>query len=106
MLVDIVYDFTECFPKTEYYGLRSQMRASAVSIPSNIAEGSQRKTDRDFANFTAIAKGSLAELFTQTIVARRRKYLTEEQAQTMLQSIDELDKMLYAFHEKLTAPSS
>ena|SRR3989344_2887093 len=101
-LVDSVYESTEIFPKKELYGLISQMNRSAVSIPSNIAEGSQRTSDKDFANFVLIAKGSLAELYTQIIIAKQRRYLTEEQAEKIFKQIDELDRMLYAFYAKLT----
>ena len=73
-LVVIIYTFTEKFPKTEIYGLTSQMRRSAVSIPSNIAEGSKRQTKADFRNFLAIALGSAAELETQLLIANRLKF--------------------------------
>ncbi len=82
------------------------MRSAAVSIPSNIAEGSQRTTDKDFANFILIAKGSLAELLTQVIIAHRRKYIDQEQSKLLSQLIDELDKMLHSFYSKLTAHRS
>ncbi len=73
-----VYRLTEAFPKHEIYGLTSQMRRCAVSVPSNIAEESARNTKRDFANFAAIAKGSNAELQTQLIIASRLGYLHQE----------------------------
>ena len=106
ILVDAIYSATTNFPKEERYGLQSQMRSAAVSIPSNIAEGSQRTTDKDFANFILIAKGSLAELLTQVIIAHRRKYIDQEQSKLLSQLIDELDKMLHSFYSKLTAHRS
>lgn len=73
-----IYRITEGFPRHEIYGLTSQMRRSAVSIPSNIAEGSARATKRDFANFISIAKGSNAELQTQLLIALRLGYISQE----------------------------
>lgn len=70
LLAKKIYVITSQFPKQEIYGMTSQMRRAAVSIPSNIAEGSQRGTNKDFANFIGIARGSLAELETQFILAR------------------------------------
>lgn len=77
-LVTEVYRASECFPKHELYGLTSQIRRCAVSIPSNVAEGSARATRRDFANFVTIAKGSNAELQTQLILAHRLGYINQE----------------------------
>ena len=73
-LVVIIYQFTAKFPKSEIYGLTSQMRRSAVSIPSNIAEGSKRRTKADFRNFLTIALGSTAELETQLLIANKLKF--------------------------------
>ncbi|MFZ2886444.1 MAG: four helix bundle protein [Minisyncoccia bacterium] len=70
-LVEIIYRMTEQFPKSEMYGLTSQMRRCSVSIPSNIAEGSKRRTKADFKNFLSIALGSTAELETQLMLAKR-----------------------------------
>lgn len=88
-LVKEVYLFTDHFPKTELYGLVSQMRRCAISIPSNIAEGKKRKTTKDFIQFLRIADGSAAELETQIILAKQlypnidyagaESYLTEIQ---------------------------
>ena len=65
-----IYRITEEFPKSETYGLTSQMRRSAVSVPSNIAEGKKRKTKNDFLQFLRIADGSSAELETQILIAK------------------------------------
>lgn len=69
-LVIEVYKLTEKFPKSETYGLCSQMRRAAVAIPSNIAEGKKRKTKKDFLHFLRIADGSGAELETQIVIAK------------------------------------
>jgi four helix bundle protein len=74
-LVMLVYRVTAGFPKEETYGLRSQMRRAAVSIPSNIAEGQGRRTSRDFRNFLAIAHGSVREVETHALIAERLHYV-------------------------------
>lgn len=76
-LATTTYRVTEGFPRHETYGLSSQMRRCAISIPSNIAEGSARATKRDFANFITIARGSAAELETQLDSARRLSYVEQ-----------------------------
>ncbi len=72
-ITDYIYTLTDNFPKNEQYGLCSQMRRCAVSIPSNIAEGSQRTSHREFAHFILIAKGSLAEFETQLLINCTKK---------------------------------
>src|SRR5690349_24004396 len=74
-LVGAVYKLTQAFPKEEIFGLTSQMRRAAVSVPSNIAEGSARAGEREFAQFLNIAKGSLSELETQLIIASDLGYM-------------------------------
>jgi len=69
-----IYIITRKFPKDEQYGIVSQIRRAAVSIPSNIAEGSARNSDREFIQFLYIAQGSLAELETQLLIAKELKY--------------------------------
>ena len=73
-LTALIYEFTAGFPKQEIYGLSSQMRRAAVSIPSNIAEGSARGTRKDFRQFVKQAEGSNAELQTQLIIAMRLQF--------------------------------
>lgn len=102
-LTDFVYEVTRKFPKEELFGLQSQSRRASVSVPSNIAEGSQRESEKDFAHFLIIAKGSLAELHTQLIIANRRKYLLPAQFDECCARIRELQKMLYSFHHSLIA---
>ena len=81
-----VYRLTEAFPKHEMYGLTGQIRRAAISIPSNIAEGKGRRTDRDFSSFLFRARGSLLELETQILLARRLEYLKESDAVAVLKS--------------------
>jgi four helix bundle protein len=76
-LVLDVYKSTQNFPTHELYGLTSQMRRSAVSIPSNIAEGAARNSEKEFIRFLYISLGSLAELETQLIIAHELKYLQD-----------------------------
>ncbi len=104
-LVTLTYKATGAFPKEELYGLTSQMRRASVSIPSNIAEGSQRTSSKDFAHFILITKGSLAELYTQATAARNLQFLSTEQYEALAASIQEVDKMLRSFYRKLIQPS-
>lgn len=101
-----IFVCTKSFPKEELYGMTSQMRRCAVSIPSNIAEGSQRSSDKDFANFILIARGSLAELETQSLLALEWKYMNEKDSKEILKICDELSRMLHTFHSKLKAHNS
>ena len=78
-LVELIYQETNHFPKAEKYGLVSQMRRSAISIPSNIAEGAGRTTCREYLRFLDISSGSLSELETQLIVAQRLGFLDNDE---------------------------
>ena len=82
-----IYKLTEGFPKSEIYGLVSQMRRAAVSVPSNIAEGAARNSDKEFAQFLNIAGGSLSELDTQLEIAFNLKYISLEER-------DDIDRKL------------
>ncbi|WP_027136918.1 four helix bundle protein [Gaetbulibacter saemankumensis] len=77
-LVELVYKVTSVFPDDERYGLTSQMRRAAISIPSNIAEGCGRKSDKELNQFISIALGSIAELETQYFIALRLHYLASD----------------------------
>jgi len=105
-LAKTIFVLTQSFPKEELYGLTSQLRRSAISIPSNTAEGSRRTSDKEFSNFILIARGSLAEVETQIILAESFGYIHKNESALLLSKIDELDKMLFAFHKRLQAPSS
>ena len=98
-LADAVYVLTRSFPKEEIYGLISQMRRCAVSIPSNIAEGSGRKTKKDFVRFLAIAYGSALELETQLLLSQRFGYTHSIDAAEAHNLLDEVLRML----NKMTA---
>ena len=101
LLVKHIYSTTLSFPKNELFGLVSQMRRAAVSIPSNIAEGHARDTPGEYAQFIAIAQGSLAELDTQMIIANDIGYLTEQQYETFLPLHDEVSRMLSSLKTKI-----
>lgn len=101
-----IFELTKKLPKEETYALTSQIRRAACSVPSNIAEGSQRGTYKDFAHFLHISKGSLAELVTQIILAKDFRYISEVEADEILKKIDEVSKMIFAFRRKLTSPRS
>ncbi len=93
-LVNEVYSIVKFLPKEETYALSDQMRRSAVSIPSNIAEGRGRQTTREFSQFLYIARGSLYELETQLLIAVQQKYVSEEQIKNVLDMINEIEKMI------------
>ena len=79
-----IYRLTSKFPKHELYGLSQQIRRAAVSVPSNIAEGKGRYSDRDFVRFLLVARGSLLELETQLIIAQKLSYLSNEDTDRLL----------------------
>lgn len=93
-LVTVIYEQTQSFPKEEIYTLTSQMRRAAISIPSNIAEGAARKSDKELVQFLYIALGSLVELDTQLMIASNLKYIDKEQYILLQQRLDEIGKML------------
>jgi len=95
-LVNEVYKYTSEFPEEEKYGLKSQLRRAAVSVPSNIAEGAGRNSDIEFKRFLDIASGSLFEIETQLILSTNFKYLTRNQFKNLEKEIDELGKMIYS----------
>jgi four helix bundle protein len=100
-LVEDVYALSKTFPKEEIYGLQSQLRRSAVSIPSNIAEGFARIHNKEYRNFLYIALGSCAELTTQIIIASKLKYIEGLKVETILSNIDEISKMTMSLIKKL-----
>lgn len=93
-LVTAIYDPTDRFPSNKQFGLVSQLRRAAVSVPSNIAEGKCHYSNRDFVRFLRHARGSLAEIETQVLIAHQRKYLNTETITNLAQKIDELGRIL------------
>jgi four helix bundle protein len=93
-LVIEVYKSTANFPRHEIYGLSSQLRRAAVSIPSNVAEGHGRATSGEFVQFLCHARGSLCEVETQVIIARELAYITGEQEHLLTAKTDQLGRVL------------
>ncbi|HEV7905660.1 MAG TPA: four helix bundle protein [Pyrinomonadaceae bacterium] len=102
-LVKQVYRITCVFPAEEKFGLVSQMRRAAVSIPSNLAEGQARHTKGEFVQFISHAEGSVAELDTQLIIAVQLAYCTQAQADSAFELLSELRRMLNALRRRLTS---
>jgi len=105
-LVVIAYKATTGFPKSETYGLISQIRRAATSIPANIAEGYGRGSRKEYLQFLMVAQGSLKELETHFIVSEKLSYLTAAQKDRLLSQTDELRRMLGNLIRKLKALSS
>lgn len=96
-----IYIITSGFPPEEKFGLISQMRSCAVSITSNIAEGSGRGTDKDFSHFLGMSLGSSCELETQVIVSFDLEFLAIEQYEDLVGKISEIQKMLVGLQNRL-----
>jgi four helix bundle protein len=96
-----IYRLTAKFPRSETYRLGAQITRAAASVPANMAEGHARATRRDFANFVAIAKGSLMEAETFLTLALRLAYLTEDETSVALGLITENSQMLTALRNRL-----
>ena len=93
-LVTDVYRVTRNLPKDELYGMVSQLRRAAVSVPSNLAEGYSRNSRKEFHQFVGQARGSLAEVETQIEIARNLRYLDEATATELLSKVAEVGRML------------
>jgi len=93
-IADKIYDVTSNFPKEETYGIAAQMRRSAISIPSNIAEGFARQFNREYRQFLYVALGSCAELETQVVLAHRRNYMSAKNSEELGEKIDHESRML------------
>jgi four helix bundle protein len=93
-LVKDIYANTADFPRHELYGLASQLRRAAVSVPSNLAEGASRNSTGEFRQFIGNARGSLAEVETQLEIARDLGYLSADVAERILHEVDEISRML------------
>jgi len=100
-LVPAIYDATDRFPSNEQFGLMSQLRRAAVSVPSNIAEGKAHYSNRDFVRFLRHSRGSLAEIETQILNAQQRKYLDSDTTTNLTHKIDELGRILSALIKSL-----
>ena len=100
-LVESIYILSGTLPKEEQFGLSSQLRRAATSIPSNIAEGYTRASTKDYIRFLSIARGSAAEIETQLEICKRLAYFTEQQIQISLNLVNEISKMLTAMILKL-----
>ena len=100
-LVTSIYKYTADYPKSEMYGLTSQIRRCAVSIPSNIAEGSARTTKKDFSHFLAIALGSVAELETQLIISRNLNYLPEAVLDELMPELISIRRMTLGLRKSI-----
>jgi four helix bundle protein len=102
VLAKVTYELTSRFPSEEKFGLISQMRRAAVSVPSNLAEGQARHTTGDFVRFISNAEGSIAELDTQLVIAEELKYCTPADVSAVSERILELRKMLNSLRRRLS----
>jgi four helix bundle protein len=96
-----VYDLSAKFPADERYGLISQIRRCAVSIPSNISEGAGRNSNKEFLQFLGIANGSSYELQTQLVITERLGFVDTKICNELLESIDELQKMNFNLQKSI-----
>ena len=104
-LTELIYVTSSDFPKHELFGLTSQMRRAAVSIASNIAEGSARDSKKDFRHFIFIAKGSTCELQTQLVIAGRLTYISEPNLRKCEALADRVARMLSGLAKALKRPA-
>jgi four helix bundle protein len=100
-LCAVIYQITKKFPKEELFGLVSQMRRCAVSVPSNIAEGHGRGSNKEFAHFLRISIGSCNELETQIMLSEKLKYIDKKISSKLQNDCNEILKMLYGLTKKL-----
>ena len=96
-----IYQTTRDFPKEELYGLTSQMRRAAVSIPSNLAEGAARKGSKEFRQFLNIAQGSISELDSQIELAHILSYINKNTYDVLIENVNTISKMLYGLSRSL-----
>ena len=90
--ITVLYRETACFPSDEKFGITNQMRRAVISIPSNIAEGAARNSNKEFVRFLYIALGSAAELETQIIAARNLKFLNDKSFDLLIKERDEIGR--------------
>ena len=96
-----IHALTNNFPKEELFGITSQIRRAAVSIPSNIAEGAARTSKKEFNNFLSIALGSASELEIQIIISKNLNYLEKEIAETFINELTSIQKMIHGLMKSL-----
>lgn len=89
-----IYNLTKYFPKEEQFGLTNQIRRASVSIPSNIAEGAGRRSDKEFLQFLYISMGSIQEIDTQLLISLNLNYLTKSEYEILLTKLDQISKMI------------
>ena len=92
--VVMTYKMTEKFPKEEKFGLTSQIRRAAVSIPANIAEGAARKSDKEFLQFLSISQGSASEIETEILIAYRLSFLDKSNFELLNKSLEDIGRMI------------
>ena len=100
-LVELIYRLTRSFPRSELYGLTSQIQRAAVSVPSNIAEGHTREHTKEYLHHLSVAQASLAELETQLEIATRLKYVSLGDSGPIVERAGSLGKQLYALRNAL-----
>jgi four helix bundle protein len=101
-LVETIYRLTATFPSAEQWGLVSQMRRAAVSVPSNIAQGYGRQATGEYRHHLSIGRGSLLELETQVLLSKRLDYLQPSDADSVVSEVEEISKMLATLVSKLS----
>ncbi|AKI98180.1 hypothetical protein IX53_00925 [Kosmotoga pacifica] len=97
-----IYEITRNFPNDEKFALTNQLRRAAISIPSNISEGSARKTKRDFCHFLDMARGSLNETVTQLLIAQKLNYISKEYLDNTLEKAERINMMLFKLKKAIT----
>ncbi len=96
-----IYTYTTLFPKEEKFGLVSQLRRASISIPSNIAEGASRKSNKDFSRFIEIALGSCYEIETQLIISNDLNFMSDNYCKELQEKLDVIIKMMSKFKSTL-----
>ncbi|MBU1083692.1 MAG: four helix bundle protein [Candidatus Omnitrophota bacterium] len=105
-IADKIYTITDDFPKSELYGLTSQMRRAAVSVPSNIAEGFVRHYTKEYTQFLRLSLGSCAELETQLIISDKRKYVKNKKIEELIEDLNHEMRMLMSLVNSLSRDTS
>ncbi|HLT52638.1 MAG TPA: four helix bundle protein [Flavobacteriaceae bacterium] len=96
-----IYNITSRFPESEKFGLANQLRRASVSLPSNIAEGSSRSSNKDFSRFLELVLGSCYEIETQLLIASDLKFITEQESNSLIEELEELVRMISKFKSTL-----